>query len=82
MLAETAFGTETIDFDDSDLAGALQGVAERLDGEDLAGVVLLTDGVDAGEGDAVAAAARVGAPLQVVGIGGEAAGIDREVAQD
>lgn len=81
MLAETAFGTETIDFDDSDLAGALQGVAERLDGEDLAGVVLLTDGVDAGEGDAVAAAARVGAPLQVVGIGGEAAGIDREVAR-
>ena len=80
MLAETAFGIATVDFDDSDLAGALAGVAERLDGGDVAGVVLLTDGADTGDGDAVEAAARIGAPLHVVGIGATAPGIDLEVA--
>ena len=56
LLADTVFGIATVDFDDSDLAGALDGVAERLDGEDVAGVVLLTDGADTGDGDAVEAA--------------------------
>lgn len=80
MLADTVFGIATVDFDDSDLAGALDGVVERLDGEDVAGVVLLTDGADTGDGDAVEAAARIGAPLHVVGIGATASGIDLEVA--
>lgn len=80
MLAEAVFGIATVAFDDSDLAGALDGVAERLDGEDVAGVVLLTDGADTGDGDAVEAAARIGAPLHVVGIGARAPGIDLEVA--
>ena len=79
-LTETAFGIETIDFDDSDLAGALDAVAERFREADVAGVVLLTDGVDTGAGDAVVAAARVGAPLHVVGIGAEEPGADLEVA--
>ena len=79
-LAETVFAIETIDFDDSNLAGALDGVTEKFDGEDVAGVVLLTDGVDTGADDAVEAAARVGAPLHVVGIGATVPGVDLEVA--
>ncbi len=80
MLAETVFGIEYFEFDDSNLAGALDSVAGALSGEDVAGVVLLTDGVDTGEDDAVGAATRVGAPLHVVGLGAPGPGIDLEVA--
>ena len=79
-LTETAFEIQTIDFGHSDLAGALDGVAERVRETDIAGVVLLTDGVDTGAGDALEAAARVGAPLHVVGLGAEEPGADLEVA--
>ena len=79
-LAETPFDIETVPFDDSDLAAALDAAAGRLDGRDVAGVVLLTDGVDTGAGDPVAAAARIGAPVHLIGVGGTEPGPDLEVA--
>ena len=79
-LAETPFDIETVPFDDSDLAAALDAAADRLDGRDVAGVVLLTDGVDTGAGDPVAAAARIGAPVHLIGVGGTEPGPDLEVA--
>ena len=79
-LAETPFNLETVYFDHSDMAGALVTVAERFDGRDVAGVVLLTDGVDTGTADPAAAAAGMGVPVHLIGVGETAPGRDLEVA--
>ena len=42
--------------------------------------MLLTDGVDTGAADPVAAAARIGAPVHLIGVGGTEPGPDLEVA--
>ena len=79
-LAETPFRIETVDLDHSDIAGALHAAAERIDGREVAGVVFLTDGVDVGTGDPAAAAAGMGVPVHLIGVGEAEPGPDVEVA--
>ena len=61
------------------LADALAAVRDRYRGRAIAGIVLLTDGGDNGDADAVSAAAA-GAPVYTVGIGPRSARRDREVS--
>jgi uncharacterized membrane protein len=60
------------------LADALRAVRERHRGRAIAGIVVVTDGGDNGDADAVSAAAE-GAPVYAVGIGPRSARRDREI---
>jgi uncharacterized membrane protein len=60
------------------LGRALQAVRDRYRGRPVAGIVLVSDGGDNGEVDALAAAAT-GAPIYALGIGPKASPRDREV---
>jgi uncharacterized membrane protein len=60
------------------LGGALQVVRDRYRGRAVAGIVLVSDGGDNGEVDAVAAAAT-GAPIYALGIGPKTSPRDREI---
>ncbi|PYR91149.1 MAG: hypothetical protein DMF84_17735 [Acidobacteria bacterium] len=60
------------------LGRALQAVRDRYRGRPVAGIVLVSDGGDNGDVDAIAAAAT-GAPIYAVGIGPKASPRDREV---
>jgi uncharacterized membrane protein len=60
------------------LGRALQAVRDRYRGRPIAGIVLVSDGGDNGDVDAMAAAAT-GAPIYALGIGPKASPHDREV---
>jgi uncharacterized membrane protein len=60
------------------LGRALQAVRDRYRGRPVAGIVLVSDGGDNGDVDALAAAAT-GAPIYALGIGPKASPRDREV---
>ena len=60
------------------LGRALQAVRDRYRGRPVAGIVLVSDGGDNGDVDAIAAAAT-GAPVYALGIGPKASPRDREV---
>ena len=61
------------------LADALRAVRDRHRGRAIAGIVVVTDGGDNGDADAISAAAE-GAPVYAVGIGPRSARRDREIS--
>lgn len=64
----------------SDIAGALRSVPARFGGRDLAGIVVVSDGVATGESDVAEVAGRLPVPVYALGIGSPRPGPDREVA--
>ncbi len=63
----------------SDVAGALAAVPARFGGRAMAGIVVVSDGVATGTGDAAEVAARLSVPVYTVGVGDPRPGPDREV---
>ena len=63
----------------SDVAGALRSVPARFGGRDLAGIVVVSDGVATGESDIEEVARRLPVPVYALGVGGPRPGPDREV---
>ena len=63
----------------SDLAGALQAVQERYQGQSVAGIVVISDGGDTGAHAAGAALDESAPPVYAIGVGARQLGHDREV---
>ena len=63
----------------SDIAGALRSVPARFGGRDLAGIVVVSDGVATGESDVAEVAGRLPVPVYALGVGSPRPGPDREV---
>ena len=78
-LAPATLDRLSADAPRSDLSGALAAVAERYRGQQVAGVVLVSDGGDTGRQDASIGAAAGGPAVFAVGVGSPDGVRDREV---
>ena len=63
----------------SDIAGVLRSVPARFGGRDIAGIVIVSDGVATGESDLEEVARRLPVPVYALGVGSPRPGPDREV---
>jgi len=63
----------------SDIAGVLRSVPARFGGRDIAGIVIVSDGVATGESDIEEVARRLPVPVYALGVGSPGPGPDREV---
>ena len=78
-LVDVALETTAADARRTDLAGALEAVAERYRGRPVAGMVVISDGGETGARAAASVAGELGVPLYTVGVGAPRPGPDREV---
>ena len=63
----------------TDLTGAIASVRERYRGRSVAGIVVISDGADTGQGDEGESGAGVVVPIFTIGVGSIVAPKDREI---
>lgn len=78
-VVDVELETTAADARRTDLAGALEAVAERYRGRPVAGMVVISDGGETGARAAASVAGGLGVPLYTVGVGAPRPGPDREV---